>query len=230
MSYCIVRPGDTLSEIAYRELGDAGRCHEIYELNKDMLHAEQWRRGVSMGSSFIFPGQVLKLPTGPSSTATPSSGTESPTASLVSTLLNSTLNAIVNSDLPRRQGIALQHLCTTLQLFQSHAPASPELREHLAAISVAAALLSLSPSTASESSGPKSPSPKGSPNPTSAPTGGAPAGETGAPPRPIEYTTCEGGTWWHWSGYRPRNGYGNIWAIKFDNGQILDPNGWRPAP
>ena len=47
-----VRRGDTLSEIAERELGDADRWREIFELNRDVI--EHPHR--------IFPGQVLVLP------------------------------------------------------------------------------------------------------------------------------------------------------------------------
>ena len=48
-----VRSGDTLSEIAQRELGSASRVKEIVELNKDSLGKD--RAGVRVG-------QVLKLP------------------------------------------------------------------------------------------------------------------------------------------------------------------------
>ena len=47
-----VRRGDTLSEIAQRELGDAGRWREIFELNRDVIE----------DPDEIFPGQVLVLP------------------------------------------------------------------------------------------------------------------------------------------------------------------------
>jgi nucleoid-associated protein YgaU len=48
----IVRPGDTLSEIAERELGDAGRWPEIFELNREVID----------DPDRIFPDQALVLP------------------------------------------------------------------------------------------------------------------------------------------------------------------------
>ena len=49
----IVRRGDTLSGIAQRELGDAGRWPEIFERNREVMsHSER-----------ILPDQVLILPT-----------------------------------------------------------------------------------------------------------------------------------------------------------------------
>ena len=47
-----VRPGDTLSKIARRELGDANRWPEIFELNRSIIN----------NPNVIFPGQVLLLP------------------------------------------------------------------------------------------------------------------------------------------------------------------------
>lgn len=47
-----VRPGDSLSKIAQRELGSASRWREIHELNKDLIP----------DPNRIFPGQTLKLP------------------------------------------------------------------------------------------------------------------------------------------------------------------------
>jgi len=52
-----VKTGDSLSAIAKRELGDASRWREIYELNKGQIN----------NPDLIFPGQQLKMPgdTGP---------------------------------------------------------------------------------------------------------------------------------------------------------------------
>ncbi len=47
-----VRRGDTLSKIAERELGNANRWREIFELNRDVIE----------DPDEIFPGQVLVLP------------------------------------------------------------------------------------------------------------------------------------------------------------------------
>lgn len=49
-----VQSGDSLSAIAQRALGDAGRWSEIFEANRDQLD----------NPNMIFPGQVLKLPGG----------------------------------------------------------------------------------------------------------------------------------------------------------------------
>ena len=48
-----VKTGDSLSAIAARELGDASRWREIYNLNKDV---------VGGNPNLIIPGQLLKLP------------------------------------------------------------------------------------------------------------------------------------------------------------------------
>jgi nucleoid-associated protein YgaU len=48
----MVERGDTLSEIAENRLGDAGRFHEIFELNTALIS----------DPDKIFPGQVLTLP------------------------------------------------------------------------------------------------------------------------------------------------------------------------
>ncbi|HEY9857588.1 MAG TPA: peptidoglycan-binding protein [Stenomitos sp.] len=47
-----VRPGDSLSVIAKRELGNASRWREIFDLNQDQIK----------DPNRIFPGQTLKLP------------------------------------------------------------------------------------------------------------------------------------------------------------------------
>lgn len=47
-----VQEGDTLSEIAEEELGDAGRWEELFEANRPMLD----------DPDRIYPGQVLRLP------------------------------------------------------------------------------------------------------------------------------------------------------------------------
>jgi LysM repeat protein len=63
-TYTVVT-GDTLSAIAERNLGDSTRWNEIFQLNSDQItHPD-----------LIFPGQVLKLPTGPAApTAPPTAG------------------------------------------------------------------------------------------------------------------------------------------------------------
>lgn len=48
-----VKAGDSLSAIAARELGDASRWRELYDLNKDVVGADP---------NLIHPGQTLKLP------------------------------------------------------------------------------------------------------------------------------------------------------------------------
>lgn len=50
-----VRPGDTLSSIAARQLGDAGRWKEIYSLNKGAIGADP---------AHLRLGMVLKMPAG----------------------------------------------------------------------------------------------------------------------------------------------------------------------
>jgi nucleoid-associated protein YgaU len=47
-----VRQGDTLSGIAKKQLGDANRWPEIFELNGEVIS----------DPDLIFPGQVLVLP------------------------------------------------------------------------------------------------------------------------------------------------------------------------
>jgi nucleoid-associated protein YgaU len=47
-----VQPGDSLSKIAKRELGDADKWHAIYEANRDKIK----------DPDRIFPGEVLTLP------------------------------------------------------------------------------------------------------------------------------------------------------------------------
>ena len=48
-----IKGGDTLSDIAQEQLGDAGRWKEIYELNKDVI---------GDNPDMIHPGKKLKLP------------------------------------------------------------------------------------------------------------------------------------------------------------------------
>ena len=48
-----VKPGDSLSKIAQRELGDANKWHAIYEANKDTIK----------NPDLIHPGDVLTIPT-----------------------------------------------------------------------------------------------------------------------------------------------------------------------
>jgi nucleoid-associated protein YgaU len=47
-----VQPGDSLSKIAKRELGDANKWHAIYEANRDKIK----------NPDLIHPGEVLTLP------------------------------------------------------------------------------------------------------------------------------------------------------------------------
>jgi nucleoid-associated protein YgaU len=47
-----VQPGDSLSKIAKRELGDANKWHDIYEANRDKIK----------NPDLIHPGEVLTLP------------------------------------------------------------------------------------------------------------------------------------------------------------------------
>jgi nucleoid-associated protein YgaU len=47
-----VESGDTLSAIAKKMYGDAGKYHQIFEANKPMLK----------GPDHIYPGQVLRIP------------------------------------------------------------------------------------------------------------------------------------------------------------------------
>ena len=48
-----VKSGDTLSDIAQSEMGDANRWHELYEANKD---------AVGDNPDLIHPGLELKIP------------------------------------------------------------------------------------------------------------------------------------------------------------------------
>jgi nucleoid-associated protein YgaU len=50
-TYTVVA-GDTLSKIAKREYGDAGKWHRIYEANKDTIK----------NPDLIYPGQTFKIP------------------------------------------------------------------------------------------------------------------------------------------------------------------------
>lgn len=47
-----VRRGDSLSKIARKQLGDANRWPEIFDLNRSVIN----------NPNVIFPGQVLLLP------------------------------------------------------------------------------------------------------------------------------------------------------------------------
>lgn len=58
-----VQSGDSLSRIAKRELGDANRWREIYELNREVIGGNP---------DLIHPGQRLRLP-GPSGSGSSSS-------------------------------------------------------------------------------------------------------------------------------------------------------------
>ncbi|MGH3739596.1 MAG: LysM peptidoglycan-binding domain-containing protein, partial [Micromonosporaceae bacterium] len=67
-----VRPGDTLWDIAERELGDPLRWPEIYKLNRGRPQPE---RGALRDPDLIQPGWTLKLPPRPSQPAASGSGT-----------------------------------------------------------------------------------------------------------------------------------------------------------
>ena len=48
-----IKSGDTLSDIAQEQLGDANRWNEIYKMNKDVIGDDP---------DMIHPGKKLKLP------------------------------------------------------------------------------------------------------------------------------------------------------------------------
>jgi murein DD-endopeptidase MepM/ murein hydrolase activator NlpD len=56
-----VRGGDTLSKIAQRSLGDAGRWQELYNLNRDKIS----------NPNIVWPGMTLRLPGGAQAAPTP---------------------------------------------------------------------------------------------------------------------------------------------------------------
>ncbi len=64
-TYTVAR-GDSLSQIATRELGDANRWRELYEANRDV---------VGPNPNLIHPGQVLKLPGKSAATSGPEPAT-----------------------------------------------------------------------------------------------------------------------------------------------------------
>jgi LysM repeat protein len=76
-TYKVVK-GDSLWNIAKKYLGNGARYMEIYELNKDILKSP----------NMIYPGQVLKLPDGASTT--PTSTTKKPKTTPTSTTNQST--------------------------------------------------------------------------------------------------------------------------------------------
>lgn len=57
-----VQPGDWLTKIAARELGDSNRWREIYNLSRAVIVAWAQRDGQKTDGSFIVPGEVLTLP------------------------------------------------------------------------------------------------------------------------------------------------------------------------
>ncbi|MGH3741365.1 MAG: LysM peptidoglycan-binding domain-containing protein, partial [Micromonosporaceae bacterium] len=63
-----MRAGDSLWEIAYRELGDPMRWPEIYKLNRGK---PQPHRGALADPDLIQPGWVLRLPAKPTATTPP---------------------------------------------------------------------------------------------------------------------------------------------------------------
>lgn len=60
MTTVTVKPGDTLSGIAERELGDASKWPMLYNLNEEAIRREQTKGRT--GPDWIYPGTVLKLP------------------------------------------------------------------------------------------------------------------------------------------------------------------------
>jgi nucleoid-associated protein YgaU len=65
MAKVTVQPGDTLSHIALRHLGDVSRWPEVFRLNEAAILTEQSRyeaRRSMRGPHWIFPGQRLDLP------------------------------------------------------------------------------------------------------------------------------------------------------------------------
>lgn len=62
-SYTVVS-GDSLWEIARKQLGDGTRHTELYALNKDVIEAEAKKHGRASSSNgwWIYPGTVLQLP------------------------------------------------------------------------------------------------------------------------------------------------------------------------
>lgn len=60
MAIHLVTVGDTLSALAQRYLGDAGRWREIFEWNKAIIFEEQARRRYEgADKSVIYPGTRL---------------------------------------------------------------------------------------------------------------------------------------------------------------------------
>jgi hypothetical protein len=111
-----------------------------------------------------------------SSTATQSDSPARPTVSSASTLLNSMLNASLNSPWPEPLKRAFFNSLLTARLNPSPVSALQELQELAAAITAALAAASSPPSE----TGHKSPYPKDSPNPMPAPEVAVPAGDPGA--------------------------------------------------
>ena len=58
-----VKPGDNLSAIAAKELGDSSKWKTIYELNKDVIEQTAKKYGYLSSSNgwWIFPGCELRL-------------------------------------------------------------------------------------------------------------------------------------------------------------------------
>jgi hypothetical protein len=112
-----------------------------------------------------------------SSTETPSNKATLFIDSSGLTHLNSTRNALRSLSLPYEPARALYNLCRWLQSNHFPAPAAQELLTHLGVITGVVALALQS----AEKTGLISPSPKDSPNPTSAETDTAPKEGLGAP-------------------------------------------------
>jgi len=60
-----IKSGDTLSQIAEREMGGASRWMELWRINAAVLRAAQRpcaRRDTMTGPDWIFPGTVIAIP------------------------------------------------------------------------------------------------------------------------------------------------------------------------
>ncbi len=58
----IVKKGDTLLNIARKQLGDGSKWRDIYDLNKNAIQKTAKQREKAGGGHWIFPGMKLKLP------------------------------------------------------------------------------------------------------------------------------------------------------------------------